>query len=64
MSDQVTATMIRGYEAIRREQATYDYEKVFWGSLFGVGLVGLGWLSVKLGRIIQAVQTAARKRGV
>ena len=46
----------RRQDALIREKAVYDYEKVFWGSVYGVGLVGLGWLSIKLGKMIMAVQ--------
>jgi len=56
MAEQVTGALVRGYEVLRREQVAYDYEKVFWRALYGVGLVGMGWLTLKLGRMIYAAQ--------
>ena len=48
--------MARGYEAMKRQTTSYDYEKVFFNSAFGLGLVGLGWIAVKLGWMISGVQ--------
>jgi hypothetical protein len=41
---------------LERERTSYDYERVFWGSVYGVGLVGLGWVALKLGRLVQVAQ--------
>ena len=56
MSEQVTARMIRGYEAMRRERGSFNYEKVFWNTAYGIGLVAMGWVTLKLGRIVQSAQ--------
>jgi hypothetical protein len=56
MAETVTATMARGYEVMQRQSVRYDYEKVFWNGTFTVGLVGLGWVAVKLGQTIAGLQ--------
>ncbi len=56
MSEAVTASMVHGYEVMQRRTTSYDYEKVFWNSAFGLGLVGMGWVAVKLGWIISDLQ--------
>jgi len=43
-----------------RQLPTYDYEKVVWNSTFTVGLVGVGWLAVKLGMMIRAIGVTAK----
>jgi hypothetical protein len=52
----INAEMLHGYEVLKRESVAYDYEKVFWNSAFGIGLVGLGWVAVKLGQTISGAQ--------
>ena len=47
---------IRVSEAVYRERSRFDFEKVFWNSAYGVGIVGLGWVAVKLGKMIRDVQ--------
>ena len=56
MSEPVSAAMIHGYEVMQRNSVKYDYEKVFWNGTFTVGLVGLGWVAVKLGQTIAGLQ--------
>lgn len=56
MTEVVTAGLLRSYEVLKRQQTHYDYEKVFWSSTYGLGLVGLGWIAIKLGKIIQGGQ--------
>ena len=41
---------------IIRARSMYDYPGVFRNSFYGVGLVGLGWVAVKLGRLIERAQ--------
>ncbi len=48
---------------MKRQSVSYDYEKVFWNTTFGIGLVALGWVSVKLGRTIGALQKVAGATG-
>lgn len=64
MAEAITAGMARGYEVMRRKSISYDYEKVFWNSTFTVGLIGLGWAAIKLGRVIGELQGAAEGAGV
>ena len=47
-------------EAVYRERCEYDYQRVFWGSVYGVGLVGLGWVSIKLGLMVADAAEAAQ----
>lgn len=57
MSKQaVTAEMVRGYEAMRRSRGSYNYERVFWNSIFGIGLVGVTWVTIKMGQTIRFAQ--------
>ena len=48
--------MVRSYEVMQRRSTQYDYEKVFWNATYSVALIGLGWVSVKLGQTILGVQ--------
>jgi hypothetical protein len=52
----VTGAMAHGYEVMRRQTVRYDYEKVFWNSTYGLGLLGLGWIAIKLGWIVSDLQ--------
>jgi hypothetical protein len=56
MAEVVTASMARSYEAMQRSSVRYDYEKVFWNGTFTLGLLGLGWVAVKLGQTISGAQ--------
>lgn len=47
----------RSLAAMRRQWAVYDHEKVFWNSVWTVGLIGLGWVAVQLGKTIEAVMS-------
>ena len=54
MSEQVNLGVFsRAEEARERERRRFDYEKVFWNTLYGVGLVGLGYVTVKLGHVLE-----------
>jgi hypothetical protein len=57
-AELITAGMVRGYDVMTRRTMSYDYEKVFWNSAFGLGLVGLGWVAIKLGKEIRGYQTS------
>ena len=54
----VNAVMAHNYEVMERQSTRYDYEKVFWNATYTVGLVGLGWISLKLGQVILGTQQA------
>ena len=42
-------------EIIKRN-SSYNFARVFTNSAYGIGLVGLGWVAIKLGRIIESAQ--------
>ena len=54
-SDQLMRSM-RQSEVLYRERTVFDMQGVFMNSAYGVGLVGLGWVAIKLGRMIQTAQ--------
>ena len=48
-------------DEILSQRRAYDYAGVFWNSVYGVGLVGLGWVSIKLGKLIAEAQGQIQK---
>lgn len=38
------------------DKCRYDFEGVFWNSLYGIGIVGLGWVAIKAGVMIADTQ--------
>lgn len=56
MSQKVDmGVLARAEVAMARDRADYDFEKVFWRTLYGVGLFAVGMGTLKVGRMIQAV---------
>jgi len=60
---ELTSSHLRTLEDLQRERSRPDLEKVFMNSLFGVGLVGVGYLAVKLGQTILYVQDSIETAG-
>lgn len=48
----------RAEKVMKRDLPVYDYEKVFWNSMFSVGIIGVGYASLKLGRMMVALTSA------
>jgi hypothetical protein len=44
---------ITAVEEMRKERSRFQYEKVFWNTAFGIGLVGVTWVAVKLGLMME-----------
>jgi hypothetical protein len=53
--------MAHSYEVMKRQTVAYDYEKVFFNAAFSLGLVGLGWITVKLGQSISGIEEVASR---
>ena len=47
---------IRQADYLYERERRYDFEGVFWNSLYGIGIIGLGWVAVKTGVLIADVQ--------
>ena len=56
VADRMIYAMGQSIERSKRLDSSFNYEKVFWNSAFAVGLLGLGWVSVQLGKTIQLIQ--------
>ena len=56
LSGAAIVELERQQKVMSRVLVSYDYEKVFWRSVYGVGLVGLGWVSLELGNMIRSGQ--------
>lgn len=57
MTEQLTVgALAYQHRVLMRRERSYDYEKVFWSSVWSVGLVTLGWVAVKLGQAVAWIQ--------
>ena len=52
-AEQTAVKAIQYIEDVRRRQLTsFDVEKVFWNSVYGVGLVGTAYLALQFGNLL------------
>ena len=49
MAEALSMADIRAQQVLARDRVSFDYEKVFWRTLYGVGLFGVGAITVKMG---------------
>ena len=49
MAEALSMADIRAQQVLARDRVSFDYEKVFWRTLYGVGLFGIGAVTVKMG---------------
>ena len=56
LSGATIAAIERRQKVLERESVSYDYEKVFWSSLWSFGLIGLGYVTLKFTDIVRSGQ--------